>query len=139
MFKIQDIEKYINDPILETIFRGREEELYNEDENRDIIKIKEEYPVNYDKLLITIKNLPPHFHNTREGIIEALENYSMRESSIKAYDNEKFYKVGFCDGIRIVLESIKKDNSKWVLYLLLFIKFNIKNICWNIKNFCKCK
>ena len=45
MFKIQDIEKYINDPILETIFRGREEELYNEDENRDIIKIKEEYPV----------------------------------------------------------------------------------------------
>ena len=109
--KIKDIEEYIDDEILETIFREREEELYTErgkKEDLEIKKIKEDYPVDYDRLLIAIKNLPPNFHNTREGIIEALENYLTRETLIMAHDNEKFYKAGFCDGVRTILESIKK-------------------------------
>lgn len=113
MLRIKDIEKYIDDNMLDTIFREREEELYNErekNEDIEISKIKKQYFVDYDKLLVAIKNLPPHFHNTREGIIEALENYTMRENLIMAYDNEKFYKTGFCDGIRTILEGMK--NSK---------------------------
>lgn len=97
MLKIKDIEEYINDPILETLFREREEELYKEKEKEDvdIIEIKEEYSVDYEKLLVAIKNLPPHFHNMREGIMEALESYLTRESLIMAHDNEKFYKARF--------------------------------------------
>lgn len=109
--KIKDIEKYIDDNMLDTIFREREEELYNErekNEDIEISKIKEQYFVDYDRLLVAIKNLPPHFHNTREGIIEVLENYTMKENLIMAHDNEKFYKTGFCDGIRIILENIKR-------------------------------
>ena len=37
----------------------------------------------------------------REEIIEALE----RENLIMAHDNEKFYKIGFCDGIRTILRA----------------------------------
>lgn len=97
MLKIEDINKYIEDSILDTIFRNRQEELYKENKKEDleIIKIKEEYTVDYERLLIAIKNLPPHFQNTREGIIEALENYLIRENLIVAHDNEKFYKARF--------------------------------------------
>lgn len=97
MLKIEDINKYIENSILDTIFRNRQEELYKENKKEDleIIKIKEEYTVDYERLLIAIKNLPPHFQNTREGIIEALENYLIRENLIVAHDNEKFYKARF--------------------------------------------
>ncbi len=113
MLKIKDIEKYIDDDMLDTIFKEKEEELYNEkelNEDSEISKIKEEYFVNYDRLLVAIKNLSPRFHNTREEIIKALESYTMREILIMAYDNEKFYKARFCNGLRTILESIK--NSK---------------------------
>ena len=113
MVKIKDIEKYIDDEMINIIFREREEGLYSRKENQDdaeVISIKEDYPVDYDKLLVAINNLPPHFNNTREGIIEPLESYLTRENLIMAHDNEKFYKIGFCDWIRTILENIK--NSK---------------------------
>lgn len=100
MVKIKDIEKYIDDEMINIIFREREEGLYSRKENQDdaeVISIKEDYPVDYDKLLVAINNLPPHFNNTREGIIEALESYLTRKNLIMAHDNEKFYKIGFCD------------------------------------------
>lgn len=31
----------------------------------------------------------------------------MRENLIMTHDNEKFYKAGFCDEIRIILENLK--------------------------------
>lgn len=113
MIGIKDIREYIDDEMVDVIFRKREEELYSKKgkvEDTEIKSIKEDYPVDYDKLLVAINNLPPHFNNTREGIIETLESYLTRENLIMAHDNEKFYKIGFCDGIRIILESIK--NSK---------------------------
>ncbi len=109
MLKIKDIEKYIDDSLLDSIFREREEELYVESKNEDedIIKIKQKYDMDCEKLINKIKNLPPHFNNTREEIIKALDKYVMRENLIMAHDNEKFYKAGFCDGIRIILENLK--------------------------------
>lgn len=95
MIRIKDIEEYIDDTMLETIFRKREEELYDDNKmtNEEIGEITQEYTVDYEKLIIAIKNLPPHFHNTREGILEKLEEYRKRENQIMAYDNEKFYKI----------------------------------------------
>lgn len=117
MLKIKDIEKYIDDEMINIIFREREEELYSRKgklDDAEIRNIKEDYPVDYDKVLETINNLPPHFNNTKEGIIETLESYLTRENLIMAHDNEKFYKIGFCDGIRTILENIK--NSKWLKF-----------------------
>ena len=113
MLKIKDIEKYIDDEMINIIFRERKEELYSRKgklDDAEIRNIKEDYPIDYDKLLETINNLPPHFNNTKGGIIETLESYLTRENLIMAHDNEKFYKIGFCDGIRTILENIK--NSK---------------------------
>ena len=109
MLRIKDIEKYIDDPLLDSIFREREEELYIEctTEDEDIIEIKQNYDIDCEKLINKIKNFPPHFKNTREEIIKSLDKYVMRENLIMAYDNDKFYKVGFCDGVRIILENLK--------------------------------
>lgn len=95
MIRIKDIQEYIDDTMLEIIFRQREEEIYSDNKmtNKQIIEITEEYTVDYEKLIIAIKNLPPHFHNTREGILEKLEEYRKRENQVMAYENEKFYKT----------------------------------------------
>lgn len=111
MLKIKDIEKNIYDDTLDTIFKVREE-LYSKKEKSDdaeIKSIKEDYSVEYDRLLVAINNLLPHFNNTREGITGALESYLTRENLIMAHNNEKFYKIGFCDGIRTILENIKSS------------------------------
>lgn len=97
MIKIKDIEKYIEDEMLDTIFREREEQLYQqkEVENTEINKIKEEYSTDYEKLLTAVKNIPPHFNNTRERILKTLDEYITRENLLMAYDNEVFYKSRF--------------------------------------------
>ena len=61
-------------------------------------------------LLVYQIHLPPHFNNTREFILERLEGYMERQNSLIAYDNEKFYKNGFCDGVQIILEALKNEN-----------------------------
>ena len=37
-------------------------------------------PITYQDLIIAIKNLPPHFNNTRECILKRLDGYLEREN-----------------------------------------------------------
>lgn len=111
MNKNIELTRLINDSILDSIFKEKEESLYHQNKY-DKEKIKEIYlenPISYENLLIAIKNLPPHFNNTRENIIEKLEQYLERENSLSAYDNERFYKKGFCDGVKMMLEVLKEN------------------------------
>lgn len=55
------------------------------------------------------KKLATTFNNTRENIIEKLEQYLERENSLSAYDNERFYKKGFSDGVKMMLEVLKEN------------------------------
>lgn len=114
MFKMEEAKKYINDDMLELIFREREEEIYQEKEKEDIDvkKIKKNHKTDYEQLLKIIKGTPKEFKEIQEKIIKTLEKYLMRENLIMAYDNEKFYKIGFCDGIRIIIENIENIKSK---------------------------
>lgn len=114
MFKMKEVKKYVNDDMLELIFREREEEIYKEKkkEDIDVKKIKENCKTDYEQLLKTIKDTPEEFREIQEKIIKALEKYIMRENLIMACDNEKFYKVGFCDGIRIIIENTKNVKLK---------------------------
>ena len=108
--KLKDIEKYVNDNILDSIYKEREDYIFelNNEEKKEIIKIKERYPIDYEQLITCINNIPPHFKNTRENILKSLDIYSMRENLLLAYNNEKFYKIGFCDGIKIIIENLSK-------------------------------
>lgn len=112
MVKIEEIKKYISDDILDNIFKEREEKIYHiGDKSKEIEEIKIEHTMSYTKFEEVIKNLPPHFKNCRENILDALDKYSDRQNLIQAYDNEKFYKIGFCDGIKMILDINKSDNK----------------------------
>lgn len=111
MVKIKEIENYISDDILDSIFKEREEKIYySKNESKEIEKIKNENAMSYTKFVEVIKNLPPHFKNCRENILDALDQYSDRQNLIQAYDNEKFYKIGFWDGIKMILDISKREN-----------------------------
>lgn len=105
---IKDIEKYINDTMLNIIYKEREDTIseIKEEDKDELSKIKEKYPVDYEKLLDYINNIPPYFKNIRANILNAVDIYSMRENLLSAYENEKFYKIGFCDGIRTIIENL---------------------------------
>lgn len=106
----KDVEEDTNESILDTIYNEREDSIskINENDKEELSKITKRYPVDYEQLLITIKNLPPCFKNTRENILKTLDDYLMRENLLSSHENKKFYKTGFRDGIRIVLESLSK-------------------------------
>ena len=101
--------QYIEDSILDILYRNREEELYTEKgkEDKELEKIKKENSIDYNELLRGINKIPSEFKEIRENIIEMLDAYITRENLIMTHDNEKFYKIGFCDGIRIILEIQK--------------------------------
>ena len=111
MNKKVEITDFIANSLLDTIYREREDSLYQHTEidNKNIKEITKNLPITYEDLLVAIKNLPPHFNNTREFILERLEKYMERENSLVAYDNERFYKSGFCDGVQMMLEILKKE------------------------------
>ena len=111
MNKKVEITDFIDNSLLDTIYREREDSLYQHTEidNENINEITKNLPITYEDLLVAIRNLPPHFNNTREFILERLEGYIERQNSLIAYDNEKFYKNGFCDGIKIILETMKNE------------------------------
>ena len=111
MNKKVEITDFIDNSLLDTIYREREDSLYQHTEidNKNIKEITKNLPITYEDLLVAIKNLPPHFNSTREFILEKLEGYIERQNSLIAYYNEKFYKNGFCDGIKIILEALKNE------------------------------
>lgn len=46
---------------------------------------------------------------TREFILERLEGYIDRQNCLVAYDNKKFYKNEFRDGVQLILEILKTE------------------------------
>lgn len=110
MNKKIEISDFVNNSIIEKIYQEREDALYQytDIDNKKINEITKQNPITYEKLLLAIENLPPHFNNTREFILERLEGYIERQNCLNAYDNEKFYKNGFCDGVQLMLEILKE-------------------------------
>lgn len=107
---IKDIEQYINDSTLDSLYNEKEESIYkiSYKDKKEIKEIEKKYSINYDRLLLSIKNVPPHFNNVRETIIQNLESYVNRKDLISTYENEKFYKTGFIDGVKLILEISEK-------------------------------
>lgn len=121
MIRIKDIEEYVEDNMLETIFREREDEIYKrtKKDKEEISKISAKYSVDYEKLIESVKNLPPHFNNIRENIISKLDEYNMKQSLIVAYDNEKFYKA------RILWwnQNDNRESSTQKIEVISYLKF----------------
>lgn len=107
------ITDFVDNSMLDVIYKEREDSLYqfSKNDKEKIKEISEKNPITYDGLLVAIKNLPPHFNNTREFILDRLEKFIERQNSLSAYDNERFYKNGFCDGVQMMVEILKEKGN----------------------------
>ena len=76
-------------------------------EDLKLANVKNKSEEDYYKLIVAIRNLPPHFSNCREIIFEALDNYLLSQSLIASYEHEYFYKSGFHDSRTLMLNTQK--------------------------------
>ena len=65
----------------------------------------------YTNILYAIENVPPCFNSTRKNIKEKIDNYIDYSKELDYYKNEEFYKAGFVDGYRFLLELQKEENK----------------------------
>jgi len=111
MIKIEDLRSYISNDKLNDIFLQKEEKLYNVEindnkVNSEIFNINK---VNTQKLEWAIRNIPDGFVETIKNLRKCIEEKLQSERDVGAYYNEKFYKVGFCDGLSLILECVNKE------------------------------
>ena len=97
---MNELEIMNNNQIIKKIYKGEEDKIDNiiKDANK---KIKDELKV------INIENIIDNANNPREirNILNDIEdNYNIK---ITKY-NEEMYKLGFMDGINLIMECLKK-------------------------------
>lgn len=96
--------------ILDMIFLQREDELYQITENeRELLHKKTK---DYSKIYTAIDNIPKAFSETKKGIEKSIETYIDTLSSVQVNENEKFYKTGFSDAIKLVIDCLYKDKKE---------------------------
>lgn len=108
--KLEELEKYISDDIMDELFSGRCEALYDlsymrKDEQYQ--KLVAKYPTSSSAVCELIESLPADVADKKKKILAVLDYYIDGLNNIGSYENELFYKAGFCDGIRIMLERAK--------------------------------
>ncbi|MBS5863802.1 MAG: hypothetical protein KIC54_03835 [Clostridium sp.] len=98
------------DNLLSKIFEQREDELYEIKNNeRKLISQKSK---DYSNIDIAIDNLPDTLTETRKGIKDSIEKYLERLNEIQGIENEKFYKEGFSDAIKLIFSCCGNENNK---------------------------
>lgn len=102
MITLKNIETYITDDILNQLFLERKNKIHNIEEQKKIFTNDREYS---EKLEIALNNLPDCLEETSKGIRKSVEEKIQSQSKILTFFYEKFYKVGFCDGMKFILEN----------------------------------
>ena len=112
MVKIRDLENILSDNLLNDIYEQRCEKIstITKEDGKNIKDLLEDKNKAYEFIDIAINNVPNAFVETRKMIKESVEGYLNVLNLIVSYENEKFYKCGFCDGISV--KSIKNDKEK---------------------------
>lgn len=103
MVKIEDLKRFIEDDKLDDLYREREEYLNS---NEHLRKTREEKKKD---ISITQEELFDKLNNS--DLKELLDKYLDQIENLQAWENEKFYKIGFCEGISLLLDCEKKNKE----------------------------
>lgn len=105
MVRIDDLYSVLNDDLLDIIYEDRCEKLskITIEGKKNINNLLETKYKAYEHIDIAINNVPNGFVETRKIIKESIEKYLEVLKLLESYENEKFYKCGFCDGINMEL------------------------------------
>lgn len=95
-----------NENILDLIFNARSEELAKlTKEDREFLDSPEaNINKNYQDFIDSLENLP---EETKNNIIEKVNTYSDTSDFIHAYYYKKYYKLGFSECLKLILDCIK--------------------------------
>ena len=84
-----------NTDLVGVLFAACEDKIGNIPDAKNNIQFssaQNNYNRSYDNLIKSIKNLPPHFNNARESIINALDAYLLSQNLMNNYEHEIFYR-----------------------------------------------
>ena len=104
MIMIEDIKDLVSNEMLNDLFDKRNEDLnmMTQEERERQKKFIGDENISYDDVLIAIKDSCKEDNN---NITTVLEKYLEKLLNLQTYDNERFYKVGFCDALNYILSA----------------------------------
>lgn len=94
-----------NENILDFVFNARSEELAKiTEKDKKFLDSKEvNITKKYQELITSLEHLPKETKNT---IIEKINNYSDTSDLIHAYYYKKYYKLGFSECMKLILNCM---------------------------------
>ena len=105
-----DLKKIIKNNIFEELFDVRQEEIMRvaDGDAEELKKISNERKMNAVKLEQAL--LRVHDKELREELDKALKGRALIEYKYDSYYNEKFYRAGVSDALKIAYESLSSRN-----------------------------
>lgn len=101
---------YSYNNLLNKIFEQREIEIYEIKQNERKLLLQKSKE--YSNIFISINNIPNAFKETRKGIKDNITKYLETFNEIQGIENEKFYKEGFSDAIKLILDCCVINTNK---------------------------
>lgn len=108
MVTITNIKKLMSESMLNEVFEKREDSIatVTQEEMAEIKDLLQTKKNDYENILIAMNNIPNAFAETKQQIEENINTHLETISFIHSYDNEKYYKIGFSDGIQLIVECL---------------------------------
>ena len=105
MLNKEELKSFQEESIIDSWYNTRAEDLYilNDVDKKKISEITKEEDT-YQKIEDEISKLAKE--EDKEIILEKIDKHCNKLINIGGYENEKFYKVGFMDGINMIIECI---------------------------------
>lgn len=105
MLNREELKSFQEESIIDSWYNTRAEDLYilNDVDKKKISEITKEEDT-YQKIEDEISKLAKE--EDKEIILEKIDKHCNKLINIGGYENEKFYKVGFMDGINLIIECI---------------------------------
>jgi len=112
MLNKEELKSFQEESVIDYWYNTRSEDLYilNDVDKKkitEITKVEDTYQIIVDEISKLANK------DDKEKILEKIDKHCNKLVNIGGYENEKFYKVGFMDGINLIIECIGgKPNVK---------------------------
>ena len=104
-----DLDNILNDSFLNIVYNNKFKSILEYSISNP--KVVEKHNINYINILYAIDNVPPCFNSTRKNLKDKVDAYINFSEELDYYKNEKFYKTGFIDGYKFLLELQKQERN----------------------------
>lgn len=105
MLNKEELKSFQEESVIDSWYNTRAKDLYvlNDVDKQKIVEITKGEDT-YQKIADEISKMTKE--DDKERILEKIDKHCNKLVNIGSYENEKFYKVGFIDGINLIIECI---------------------------------